>query len=90
MGIDGKYGRVTTERGDIGEDEPVIVFRAQDRVLPSLLVVYRTLCEHRGSPQRHLDLIDGAVAAIEEWQENHRTKVPESAGYEGPSGGIWP
>ena len=30
MGIDAKYGRVTTERGDIGEDEPVVVFRAQD------------------------------------------------------------
>jgi hypothetical protein len=37
MAVDKKYGRVTLENGSIGEDEPVVVFRAQDVVLPRLL-----------------------------------------------------
>lgn len=36
MAVDRKYGRVTLERGTIGEDEPVVVFRAQDKMLPEL------------------------------------------------------
>lgn len=37
MAVDGKYGRVTLEHGDIGEDEQVVVFRAQDSLLPKVL-----------------------------------------------------
>jgi hypothetical protein len=80
MGIDGKYGRVTTERGTIGEDEPVIVFRAQDRLLPKLLKVYKIMCELAGSPQRHLDLIHESAMTIKAWQTENYTKTPESAG----------
>lgn len=80
MGIDGKYGRVTTERGNIGDDEPVIVFRAQDRLLPKLLKVYKIMCELAGSPQRHLDLIHESAMTIKAWQVDHFTKTPESAG----------
>jgi hypothetical protein len=35
VAVDRKYGRVTTERGTIGEDEPVIVFRAQSSSWPA-------------------------------------------------------
>lgn len=80
MGIDGKYGHVTTERGTIGEDEPVIVFRAQDRLLPKLLKVYKIMCELAGSPQRHLDLIHESAMTIKAWQAENFTKTPESAG----------
>lgn len=80
MGIDGKYGRVTTERGTIGEDEPVVVFRAQDRLLPKLLKIYKIMCELAGSPQRHLDLIHESAMTVKAWQEKNFTKTPESAG----------
>lgn len=49
MGYDGKYGRVTVEHGTIGDDEPVVVFRSADRLLPKLLKVYRYFCELGGS-----------------------------------------
>jgi hypothetical protein len=79
MAIDRKYGRVTTERGDIGEDEPVFVFRAQDQVTPWLLVEYEDLCRRAGSPQRHLDGIAAAREQIVAWQADHHTQVPQSA-----------
>lgn len=85
MGYDLKYGHVSTERGSIADDEPVVVFRAQDEVLPALLDWYREACELRGSPDRHLHAIDDARAAVTAWQESGgHTQVPQSATYERP------
>lgn len=85
MGYDLKYGRVTTERGSIGDEEPVVVFRAQDEILPMLLDWYRLECTRRGSPVRHLHAIDDARAAVVDWQQGGHTQVPRSATYESPS-----
>ena len=79
MAIDGKYGKVTFEKGDIGEDEPVFVFRARDRLLPSVLEEYWWLCNDAGSPQHHLDSITKSKSDIEQWQSEHETQVPQSA-----------
>ncbi len=84
MGIDGKYGRVTLERvNTIAEDEPVVVFRAQDKILPQLLMVYWALCRQQGAPQRHLDLIERSLAQVEDWQESHYTQIPQSRPHRG-------
>lgn len=81
MAVDGKYGRVTLEKGSIGEDEPVVVFRAQDKLLPKLMDIYGFLCEIAGSPKVHLDLIKESANKIRAWQEEHHTQVPRSDGY---------
>ena len=86
MAIDGKYGRVQTERGTIGDDEPVVVFRAQDRLLPQVLSYYETICRHEGSPERHLNAIKSAWITISAWQETHATKIPTSDGWTNPAG----
>lgn len=78
MGISNKYGRVTTERGSIGDDEPVVVFRAKDALLTGLLREYYKRCQRAGSPQKHLDLIASTSEIIKTWQEEHFTKVPTS------------
>jgi hypothetical protein len=80
MAVDRKYGRVTLEHGSIGEDEPVVVFRAQDSLLPKVLMYYRLFCWKAGSPWRHLRLIDDTTKAVEEWQDSHRhqVRVPNS------------
>lgn len=78
MAIDNKYGKVELEHGTIGEDEPVVVFRATDKVLPLLLEVYHDLCQSFGSPQRHLDLIGETYEKIKTWQDENDTKVPNS------------
>jgi len=80
MGYDGKYGKVTTEHGDIPDDEPVIVFRARDKMVPAMISFYRSLCQDNGSPQRHLDLIQRCANNIIQWQADHpeRTRQPDS------------
>jgi len=84
MAIDRKYGRVTLENGSISDDEPVVVFRAQDALLPDLLTVYAEMCRNAGSPQRHLDGIAIARDDVVEWQETHQTQVPQSTPPEAP------
>jgi hypothetical protein len=83
MGIDGKYGRVTTEFGTIAEDEPVVVFRAQDKLLPALLDVYARMCADAGSPAHHIARINESRDEIADWQEqeHHHTQVPNSDNY---------
>ena len=79
MAIDLKYGYVTTENGEIGDDEPVIVFRAQDTLTPFVIENYRQMAQEAGSPQRHLDGIEAVFQQFIAWQARNPTKVPESA-----------
>lgn len=80
MGFDGKYGRVTTQYGDIPDDEPVIVFRARDMTTPDLLAYYLMRCVKKGSPMRHLELIIGSIERFRSWQRDNpdKVKVPDS------------
>lgn len=80
MGYDGKYGKVTTEHGDIPDDEPVIVFRGRDRIVPAMLRFYLEMCESNGSPPRHLSLIQRSAAEIVRWQNEHpeQVRTPDS------------
>jgi hypothetical protein len=79
MARDLKYGRVTLEHGTIGDDEPVVVFRAQDKLLPAVLSYYQAIALREGSPEKHLKGIEAARADVEEWQGWNRTQVPQSA-----------
>lgn len=79
MAIDNKYGKVTLEKGNIGEDEPVFVFRARDLLAPSTLWYYLELCTDNGSPEGHLKAIRQAINQFEQWQvdpENY-TQIPQ-------------
>lgn len=79
MPVDPKYGRVTLEHGShIPDNEPVIVFRAKDKLLPQVLAHYHMLCMHAGSPMRHLRLVAEAFQRIKAWQSMYETKVPDS------------
>lgn len=88
MAIDGKYGRVTLENSDIGEDEPVVVFRATDRLLPKLLKIYRMMCELAGSPAHHLQRIDDTATDVKAWQMENPTRTPNSDRYAKDSHGT--
>lgn len=78
MAIDRKYGKVELEHSTIGEDEPVVVMRAQDELMVDVLKFYKELCRRKGSPERHLNLIEGTIATVRAWQKANFTKVPES------------
>jgi hypothetical protein len=78
MAYDKKYGKVTLEHGSIGDDEPVMVFRAQDKILPNVIAHYHMVCMNAGSPLRHLRLIAERFQEIKDWQAEHSTQVPTS------------
>lgn len=78
MALDHKYGRVTLENGTIGEDEPVVVFRAQDALVPKLLAYYHLFCLKAGSPRHHLAAILDARHKVVAWQSQNSTKTPSS------------
>ncbi len=80
MAIDRKYGVIPLKHVGVGEDEPVVVFRAQDALLPELLSFYRQLCEAEGSPPHHLTGINDTRDIVLRWQATHHTQVPQSAG----------
>ena len=46
MAVSGKYGRVTVP--PIGEDEPVFILRAQDRLAEPAIEMYRLLAASHG------------------------------------------
>lgn len=75
MAVDGKYGEVVLEHGDVGEDEPVVVFRAKDKNLPQVLQFYYDICRKSGSPDRHLELIKHSHDSISQWQADHPDDV---------------
>lgn len=83
MAIDNKYGQVFVPNSTIAEDEPVVVFRAQDATLPMLMTIYEQLCAQSGSPEKHLKLIRESRSVIEAWQAEHFTQIPQSKAYGG-------
>ncbi|MEO5627613.1 MAG: hypothetical protein ABIQ89_01875 [Candidatus Saccharimonadales bacterium] len=82
--IDEKYqttGDITKLDGTpIPEDEPLILFRAHDKLLLPLLEDYMKLCIDSGSPEKHLGLLKQRIDAIKAWQETNteKLKVPGS------------
>lgn len=78
MAVDNKYGRVTVERGTIGEDEPVVVFRAQDQLLPEVIRYYAKLCRENGSPARHIAGLYATLERVRDWQHDNHVHIPQS------------
>lgn len=72
MAIDRRYGRVTLELGDVGTNEPVVVFAADDELLPELLTIYIEMARNARLPER-IEEIAVARDDVVEWQETHPT-----------------
>jgi hypothetical protein len=81
MGYDREYGEVITAQGSIPEDEPVVVFRGRDKLLPALMNIYIELCDLAGSPSYHVEQATLTYEMITSWQHDHpeRVQVPSSA-----------
>lgn len=75
MPYDGKYGHVTIERGNIPDDEPVIVFRGKDALVPEMLDYYRDQCVRNGTVAAHIHAVDFARARVSRFQSEQPEKV---------------
>lgn len=89
MAHDLKYGRVTTEHGDIPDDEPVIILRGQDRLTVPTMSNYGFLAIVGGCDDVHVGAVEAAIDIVSDWQSTHVTKVPDTDPAE-PGDGFTP
>lgn len=82
--IDQKYvtsGDITKLDGTpVPDDEPLFLFRAQDKLLSAVLDHYVELCKQAGSPPEGIADLQAYVDEIKKWQADHpeRTRIPLS------------
>lgn len=77
--IDQKYqttGEIQKLDGTpIPDDEPLMLFRGKDSILPALLEQYLKLCQEAGSPPEHLNGIRQHSEELRAWQAAHPDRV---------------
>ena len=77
--IAGKYmtdGNLTKVDGTpIPEDEPLMLFRAQDKLLAETLDFYRELRVKAATSAEGLAVLDQEIALVKEWQAKHPERV---------------
>jgi hypothetical protein len=64
MALSGKYGRLDIPR--IGEDEPVFILRAQDKLAEPAIEIYRLLAASHGS--KVADVLEKEIGRFRQWQ----------------------
>ena len=77
--IDGKYktdGNITKLDGTpIPDDEPLVLFRAKDKLLPQLLEEYKKLCQDAGCQSQQVETLGPLTQQVRDWQVANPDKV---------------
>ncbi len=71
MAVSGKYGKVDIPH--IGEDEPVFILRAQDRLAETAISIYRSLAQSHGAEVA--DGVEREIDLFKSWEG--RRKLPD-------------
>jgi hypothetical protein len=71
MALSGKYGKIDIPR--IGEDEPVFILRAQDKLAGSGIEMYRALVASHGAPV--VDTLQREIDSFSRW--SGQKKIPD-------------
>lgn len=71
MAVSTKYGKVDIP--NIGEDEPVFILRAQDKLAEKSIEDYKSLAESEGA--KIVDTLDEEIRAFKDWGGNK--KLPD-------------
>ncbi len=71
MALSGKYGE--TDIPNIGEDEPVFVLRARDKLAEHAIEMYRALAASHGAPVA--DTLQKEVDSFRRW--SGQKKIPD-------------
>lgn len=71
------YDRIQDPAGLIGPDEPVMLFRAKDVLLPTLLGKYAELLRLTGCDQVMIDSVLEHEALVRRWQRMNGCKRPD-------------
>lgn len=71
MAVSGKYGKVNIPK--VGENEPVFILRAQDKLAGPILQMYQALAASHGSPIA--EKVQKEIEAFQKWGGNK--KLPD-------------
>ena len=71
MAVSGKYGKLEIPK--VGEDEPVFILRAQDKLAEFAIRIYETLAASHGS--RVAEGVSTEVRLFKDWKG--RKKLPD-------------
>lgn len=77
--IGGKYrtdGDITKNDGTpIPDNEPLMLFRGQDRLLPDLIDQYAEMCASAGGLEENIQALKEKAESVREWQRNNPDSV---------------
>lgn len=76
-GVDTKMGEVTSSEKEFHEGEPVFVIRAQDPLATQAIMAYRDICINNGCNTAHIDAIENARDAVDNWQTDNDELVKD-------------
>ena len=71
MAVSGKYGKLNIPR--VGDNEPVFVLRAQDKLAETAIEIYRLLAVSHGS--KVVESINMDIESFKKWHGNR--KLPD-------------
>lgn len=69
------YARIQDPENKIGEDEPVMLFRAQDKFFIDVLYFYRALLERDNPKSELIPLVTDHIKRVYAWQQDNADKV---------------
>lgn len=72
MAISGKYGKIDIQK--IGEDEPVFILRAQDRLADGVIEIYKVITSMHGGSALGEEL-DKEIERFRSW--SGQKKMPD-------------
>lgn len=63
----------------IPEDEPLIMFRGKDKLLPQMLRYYNQISRDAGATEPQLTTVQAKIREVEQWQAANpaKLKVPD-------------
>ncbi len=71
MAISGKYGKISIPK--VGDDEPVFVLRAQDKLAAAAIEMYRSLIVSHNAPAA--ESVGREIQAFQRW--SGKKKIPD-------------
>ncbi|HYA03255.1 MAG TPA: hypothetical protein VEI04_09080 [Syntrophobacteria bacterium] len=71
MAVSGKYGKISIPK--IGDDEPVFILRAQDRLAEGMVEIYKVIASFHDSPL--VKQLDKEIERFRTWKG--RRKMPD-------------
>lgn len=71
------YNRIQDPEGLIPEEEPVMVFRAQDKCAPAALDAWCKAAKENGVDPHMIEVVHNWSREMRHWQSIHGSKIPD-------------